>query len=48
MSEPERHELLVLRSGAGGKLLVCQMPKSRYRTTVVERKLIVGCCPSTN
>ena len=48
MSEPERCEMLVLGSGAGGKLLAWHMAKSGHRTAVVERKLIGGSCPNTN
>src|ERR1700719_2816025 len=48
MPEPERYEMLVLGSGAGGKLLAWHMAKSGHRTTVVERKLIGGSCPNTN
>jgi pyruvate/2-oxoglutarate dehydrogenase complex dihydrolipoamide dehydrogenase (E3) component len=48
MPEPERYEMLVLGSGAGGKLLAWQMAKSGHRTAVVERKLIGGSCPNTN
>jgi pyruvate/2-oxoglutarate dehydrogenase complex dihydrolipoamide dehydrogenase (E3) component len=48
MSQPERYEMLVLGSGAGGKLLAWQMAKSGRRTAVVERKLIGGSCPNTN
>jgi len=31
MPQPERHEMLVLGSGAGSKLLACQMAKSGHR-----------------
>jgi len=48
MSQPERFEMLVLGSGAGGKLLAWQMAKSGRHTAVVERKLIGGSCPNTN
>jgi pyruvate/2-oxoglutarate dehydrogenase complex dihydrolipoamide dehydrogenase (E3) component len=48
MSQPERYEMLILGSGAGGKLLAWHMAKSGYRTAVVERKLIGGSCPNTN
>jgi pyruvate/2-oxoglutarate dehydrogenase complex dihydrolipoamide dehydrogenase (E3) component len=48
MSQPERYEMLVLGSGAGGKLLAWHMAKSGHRTAVVERKLIGGSCPNTN
>jgi pyruvate/2-oxoglutarate dehydrogenase complex dihydrolipoamide dehydrogenase (E3) component len=47
-AQSERHELLVLGSGAGGKLLAWQMARSGHRTAVVERKLIGGSCPNTN
>ena len=47
MSQPERFEMLVLGSGAGGKLLAWQMAKSGRHTAVVERKLIGGSCPNT-
>src|SRR6266851_477896 len=48
MSQPDRYEMLVLGSGAGGKLLARHMAKSGHRTAVVERKLIGGSCPNTN
>jgi pyruvate/2-oxoglutarate dehydrogenase complex dihydrolipoamide dehydrogenase (E3) component len=48
MPQPERYEMLILGSGAGGKLLAWQMAKSGHRTAVVERKLIGGSCPNTN
>ena len=48
MSQSDRYEMLVLGSGAGGKLLAWQTAKSGRRTAVVERKLIGGSCPNTN
>ena len=48
MSQPERYEMLVLGSGAGGKFLAWHMAKSGHRSAVVERKLIGGSCPNTN
>ena len=48
MSQPERYEMLILGSGAGGKLLAWHMAKSGHRSAVVERKLIGGSCPNTN
>ena len=48
MSQTERYDMLVLGSGAGGKILAWQMAKSGHRTAVVERKLIGGSCPNTN
>jgi pyruvate/2-oxoglutarate dehydrogenase complex dihydrolipoamide dehydrogenase (E3) component len=46
MSEAERYDVLVLGSGAGGKLVAWTMAKEGKRTAVVERKLIGGSCPN--
>src|SRR2546422_10141739 len=46
MSQPERFEILVLGSGAGGKLLAWHMARSGRRTAVVERRWIGGSCPN--
>lgn len=46
MAEPERFEILILGSGAGGKLLAWHMGKAGKRTAVVERKWIGGSCPN--
>jgi pyruvate/2-oxoglutarate dehydrogenase complex dihydrolipoamide dehydrogenase (E3) component len=48
MSQPERYEVLVLGSGAGGKLLAWHLAGSGKRTAVVERKWIGGSCPNIN
>src|SRR5204862_4769584 len=48
MSEPQRYEVLVLGSGAGGKLLAWHLAGSGRRTAVVERKWIGGSCPNVN
>ncbi len=48
MTNPERYEVLVLGSGAGGKLLSWHMAKAGRRTAVVERKWIGGSCPNVN
>ena len=48
MSQPERVEVLVLGSGAGGKLLAWHMARSGRRTAVVERRWIGGSCPNVN
>ena len=48
MSEPERYEVLVLGSGAGGKLLAWHLASAGRRTAVVERKWIGGSCPNVN
>jgi pyruvate/2-oxoglutarate dehydrogenase complex dihydrolipoamide dehydrogenase (E3) component len=46
MAQPERFEILVLGSGAGGKLLAWHMARSGRRTAVVERRWIGGSCPN--
>ena len=46
MSQPEQYEVLILGSGAGGKLLAWHMAGSGRRTAVVERKWIGGSCPN--
>jgi pyruvate/2-oxoglutarate dehydrogenase complex dihydrolipoamide dehydrogenase (E3) component len=48
MTQTERYEVLVLGSGAGGKLLAWHLAKSGRRTAVVERKWIGGSCPNVN
>src|ERR1700750_3394329 len=48
MDRPENYEMLVLGSGAGGKLLSWHMAQSGHHYAVVERKLIGGSCPNTN
>jgi pyruvate/2-oxoglutarate dehydrogenase complex dihydrolipoamide dehydrogenase (E3) component len=46
MPEPEQYEILVLGSGAGGKLLAWHMAQSGRRTAVVEGHWIGGSCPN--
>src|SRR3979490_2045693 len=46
MSQPERFEILILGSGAGGKLLAWHMARSGRRTAVIERRWIGGSCPN--
>jgi pyruvate/2-oxoglutarate dehydrogenase complex dihydrolipoamide dehydrogenase (E3) component len=48
MPQPEQYEVLVLGSGAGGKLLSWHLASSGRRTAVVERKWIGGSCPNIN
>ena len=48
MSKMERVDVLVLGSGAGGKLLAWHMGQSGRRTAVVERRWIGGSCPNVN
>jgi pyruvate/2-oxoglutarate dehydrogenase complex dihydrolipoamide dehydrogenase (E3) component len=45
-SQPEAYDLLVLGSGAAGKLLAWTFAKQGTRTAVVERKYIGGSCPN--
>ena len=44
----QQYEVLVLGSGAGGKLLSWHMARAGHRTAVVERKWIGGSCPNIN
>src|SRR5256712_9477704 len=48
MSESERFEILVLGSGAGGKLLAWHMAQSGRRTAGGERRWIGGSWPNVN
>jgi pyruvate/2-oxoglutarate dehydrogenase complex dihydrolipoamide dehydrogenase (E3) component len=48
VSQAERVEILVLGSGAGGKLLSWDMARAGRRTAVVERKWIGASCPNIN
>ncbi len=48
MSQLERFEILVLGSGAGGRLLAWHMARAGRRTAVVERRWIGGSCPNIN
>ena len=48
MSKSEHFEILILGSGAGGKLLAWHMAESGRRTAVVERRYIGGSCPNIN
>jgi pyruvate/2-oxoglutarate dehydrogenase complex dihydrolipoamide dehydrogenase (E3) component len=46
MPQPDHYEILVLGSGAGGKLIAWHMAQSGRRTAVVERRWIGGSCPN--
>jgi pyruvate/2-oxoglutarate dehydrogenase complex dihydrolipoamide dehydrogenase (E3) component len=48
MAQTERYQILILGSGAGGKLLAWHMARSGRRTAVVERRWIGGSCPNVN
>src|ERR1700733_8916355 len=46
MPQAEQLEVLVVGSGAGGKLIAWHMAQSGRRTAVVERRWIGGSCPN--
>jgi pyruvate/2-oxoglutarate dehydrogenase complex dihydrolipoamide dehydrogenase (E3) component len=46
MPDPERFEILILGSGAGGKLLSWHLGAAGKRCAVVERQYIGGSCPN--
>ena len=46
MSVADQYDILILGSGAAGKLLSWAKAKTGKRTAVVERKLIGGSCPN--
>jgi pyruvate/2-oxoglutarate dehydrogenase complex dihydrolipoamide dehydrogenase (E3) component len=46
MPQAERFEVLVVGSGAGGKLMAWHMAQSGRRAAVVERRWIGGSCPN--
>src|SRR5262245_69016 len=48
MFQPERYEILILGSGAGGKLLAWHLARSGRKTAVVERRDTGGSSPNIN
>jgi pyruvate/2-oxoglutarate dehydrogenase complex dihydrolipoamide dehydrogenase (E3) component len=46
MPQTEKYDVLVLGSGAGGKLIAWHLAQSGQRTAVVERRWIGGSCPN--
>src|SRR5215475_6187758 len=44
----EQYDVLVLGSGAGGKLLSWHLASTGHRTAVIERRWIGGSCPNIN
>jgi len=46
MAQTERYDVLVLGSGAGGKLIAWHLAQSGRRAAVVERRWIGGSCPN--
>jgi pyruvate/2-oxoglutarate dehydrogenase complex dihydrolipoamide dehydrogenase (E3) component len=45
-SKPEEYDLLILGSGAAGKLLSWTLAKKGMKTAVIERKYVGGSCPN--
>src|SRR5258706_7782255 len=45
-TNPEEYELLVLGSGAAGKLISWALAKKGMKTAVIERKYVGGSCPN--
>ena len=45
-SNPESYDLVVLGSGAGGKLLAWTSARKGQRVAVIERKYVGGACPN--
>jgi pyruvate/2-oxoglutarate dehydrogenase complex dihydrolipoamide dehydrogenase (E3) component len=46
LSNPEEYDLVVLGSGAGGKLIAWTTAKKGQRVVVIERKYVGGSCPN--
>src|SRR5438552_16283461 len=44
--QPEEYDLLVLGSGAAGKLISWTLAKKGMKTAVIERKYVGGSCPN--
>src|SRR6202453_1086873 len=46
MTHPEEYDLVVLGSGAGGKLIAWTSAQKGQRVVVIERKYVGGSCPN--
>lgn len=46
MSQPEQFDVVILGSGAGGKLLSWSLASQGKKTAVVERRYVGGACPN--
>ena len=46
MSQPEQYDVVILGSGAGGKLLSWSLASQGKKTAVIERKYVGGSCPN--
>ena len=45
-SPSEEYDVVVLGSGAGGKLIAWTLAKKGMKTAVIERKYVGGSCPN--
>jgi pyruvate/2-oxoglutarate dehydrogenase complex dihydrolipoamide dehydrogenase (E3) component len=45
-SKPEEYDLVILGSGAAGKLIAWTLAKKGMKTAVVERQYVGGACPN--
>ena len=45
-THPEEYDLVILGSGAGGKLIAWTSAKNGQRVVVIERKYVGGSCPN--
>ena len=46
MSQIEQYDVVILGSGAGGKLLSWSLASQGKKTAVIERKYVGGSCPN--
>jgi pyruvate/2-oxoglutarate dehydrogenase complex dihydrolipoamide dehydrogenase (E3) component len=46
MSQPEQYDVVILGSGAGGKLLSWSLASQGKKTAVIERRYVGGSCPN--
>src|SRR6202453_144766 len=46
ISHPEEYDLVVLGSGAGGKLIAWTAARKGQRVVVIERQYVGGACPN--
>src|SRR6266436_4416565 len=46
MAHPDEYDVVVLGSGAGGKLLAWTLASQGKRTAVIERRYVGGSCPN--
>jgi pyruvate/2-oxoglutarate dehydrogenase complex dihydrolipoamide dehydrogenase (E3) component len=46
MAQPEQYDVVILGSGAGGKLLSWSLASQGKKTAVIERRYVGGSCPN--